>query len=502
MARFVRSCVVVVVVLLVARRAAAQSREWSDNTGRFRIQAELVEVAEDGVTLRRTDGSTVKVPLDRLSEADQRHIRERGARPVPRQAANNPEDRLLESIVRVGFTFKTSNGEEGGAQVLGIAIQTAESNPIVISNRLALPNIIPPESLDYTLSTATISELRGPQELGKVIGLGFPTVDATLQLGGGESVIVFRTSPETKIPMLTLSDVAPSASDVLRTPRLPPPNYSNVKRTNLPRIDWKPCSLLEGGKPELLFQATLKDGEAPSTQVLPVINAKDEVVGITGAAFAVVADKRKALQAVGIEEIGVALDRSKIKLPPLGGRSNISAESESARPIEAESPWRNGFEDLIRSIKTEKLGDREWKFDWGSAADFGAWYELANEVAIAYSDLRKFSTGSSERRALERRIEGLEADAARASKKLEGVVWTAKIRDARGANANSLVQFELPASPAPLHFIFKIEKDDVPKWARVKNGDKVQFAARFEANGLTAYPLIEVYMTLKEIVSQ
>jgi hypothetical protein len=233
-----------------------------------------------------------------------------------------------------------------------------------------------------------------------------------------------------------------------------------------------------------------------------VINAKDEVVGITGAAFAVLADKRKALQVLGIEEIGVALDRSKIKLPPLGGRSSTSAEPDSAQPIDANSPWRKGFEDLVGNIKAEKLGDREWKFDWGSAADFGVWYELANESAIAYSDLRKFPNGSSERRALERRIEGLEVDTARASKKLEGVAWTAKIRDTRGGNADSLVQFELPAAPAPLHFIFKIEKDDVANWARVKNGDKVQFAARFEANGLTAYPLIEVYMRLKEIVNQ
>ena len=52
-------------------------RTWSDNTGRFRIEAALVEVTDDRVVLKKKDGSTVAVPLSRLSTADQQWVRRR-----------------------------------------------------------------------------------------------------------------------------------------------------------------------------------------------------------------------------------------------------------------------------------------------------------------------------------------------------------------------------------------------------------------------------------------
>ena len=54
----------------------ARKRTWSDSTGTFNVEAEFLELKDDTVHLRRRDGKDLKVPLDRLSEADQEIARE------------------------------------------------------------------------------------------------------------------------------------------------------------------------------------------------------------------------------------------------------------------------------------------------------------------------------------------------------------------------------------------------------------------------------------------
>ena len=62
--------------LVSACRTQADGREWRDNTGKHRIEAELVEVEEGQVVLRRPDGRLVKLPLARLSQSDQDFVRQ------------------------------------------------------------------------------------------------------------------------------------------------------------------------------------------------------------------------------------------------------------------------------------------------------------------------------------------------------------------------------------------------------------------------------------------
>ena len=51
-----------------------QAREWVDATGKFRVEAELVRVEEGKAKLKLDDGRIVEVPVNRLSEADQKFI--------------------------------------------------------------------------------------------------------------------------------------------------------------------------------------------------------------------------------------------------------------------------------------------------------------------------------------------------------------------------------------------------------------------------------------------
>jgi hypothetical protein len=54
--------------------APSKLRTWTDASGSFTVEAELVEVAEGNVRLRMADGSLVTVPLAKLSEADREHV--------------------------------------------------------------------------------------------------------------------------------------------------------------------------------------------------------------------------------------------------------------------------------------------------------------------------------------------------------------------------------------------------------------------------------------------
>ncbi len=53
---------------------AADGREWSDASGQYRTDAELTEFKGDTVRLTKKDGATVSLPLERLSENDQRYV--------------------------------------------------------------------------------------------------------------------------------------------------------------------------------------------------------------------------------------------------------------------------------------------------------------------------------------------------------------------------------------------------------------------------------------------
>lgn len=70
--RLLRSPVLKVVSLAVDEvRPLKAMRTWSDSSGKFTIEAALVEVRDGQASLRRADGQTIRIPLARLSAADQ-----------------------------------------------------------------------------------------------------------------------------------------------------------------------------------------------------------------------------------------------------------------------------------------------------------------------------------------------------------------------------------------------------------------------------------------------
>jgi len=94
-------------LLVLTFGSPAIGREWTDSTGVFKVQAELIDVSGDVVHLRKTDGSVVAVPIDRLSVADQKFVRDQAsARGKQEPAGGDPVERIrtaLASPTRLEF---------------------------------------------------------------------------------------------------------------------------------------------------------------------------------------------------------------------------------------------------------------------------------------------------------------------------------------------------------------------------------------------------------------
>ena len=54
--------------------AAARPRTWNDKQGKFSVEAKLLKVEDGKAVLKRSDGQEINVPLERLSDADQKFI--------------------------------------------------------------------------------------------------------------------------------------------------------------------------------------------------------------------------------------------------------------------------------------------------------------------------------------------------------------------------------------------------------------------------------------------
>src|SRR5262245_1718534 len=57
--------------LLSWASARGEMRKWSDASGKYRVEAEFLELTATGILLRNPAGKTLTVPLARFSAADQ-----------------------------------------------------------------------------------------------------------------------------------------------------------------------------------------------------------------------------------------------------------------------------------------------------------------------------------------------------------------------------------------------------------------------------------------------
>lgn len=70
-----RRCACALMALVLLMGQAGWARTWTDTTGRFRIEAELVEVRDGKAVLKKADGSQLEVPVEKLSPADREFLK-------------------------------------------------------------------------------------------------------------------------------------------------------------------------------------------------------------------------------------------------------------------------------------------------------------------------------------------------------------------------------------------------------------------------------------------
>jgi len=68
----------------------ANARKWSDKTGSFSVEGELMAATDKDVVLKRADGNMMRVLLETLSDADREYVRQWGMPQDPSSDPGNP----------------------------------------------------------------------------------------------------------------------------------------------------------------------------------------------------------------------------------------------------------------------------------------------------------------------------------------------------------------------------------------------------------------------------
>jgi Leucine-rich repeat (LRR) protein len=151
--------------------AAAQQRKWTDTTGKFSVDAEFVEAKDGTVSLKRSSGKTVKVPVARLSAGDQKYVAEQQAVATIRQLGGDVElHPIRKTAVRARLYGKrvTDDAFEVIRLLDGLARLDVSYTKITDAGLQHLRNLPRLEQLDLTeceITDAGIEHIKGLKSL-------------------------------------------------------------------------------------------------------------------------------------------------------------------------------------------------------------------------------------------------------------------------------------------------------------------------------------------------
>jgi hypothetical protein len=100
--------VVIATILQPVLQAQESMREWTDQSGKFKVKAKFESVENDSVVLNKADGTQIRVPISRLSQTDQDYLAKLSSTPPSRSKVdkNTPKVPVTEVLKSpVSFTF-------------------------------------------------------------------------------------------------------------------------------------------------------------------------------------------------------------------------------------------------------------------------------------------------------------------------------------------------------------------------------------------------------------
>lgn len=137
-------------LFFVSSTSQGQMRTWTDHTGKYRTEAEMVDAQDGMVRLKKSDGSVVTVPLTKLSEADQEfvhrqtsHDESTGIEASGEHLAGPPIDVLAPSATPVVIELAT------GAQLAGRIRDRTD-------DRITMDVMVQGRTFTRTLSTSSV----------------------------------------------------------------------------------------------------------------------------------------------------------------------------------------------------------------------------------------------------------------------------------------------------------------------------------------------------------
>ena len=127
-------------LFLLGMIAAAPAREWTSSDGK-KLEADFVSLTGDQLTLKRKNGQTFSLPLDRLSEADQSFAKLQT--PVEPGAPAAPAVKAIEGPLAKLVTGAWELSENDGLKFAfygGKQLDAAAKYPLVLSLHGKSPN--------------------------------------------------------------------------------------------------------------------------------------------------------------------------------------------------------------------------------------------------------------------------------------------------------------------------------------------------------------------------
>lgn len=270
-----RACLLLAMLGFGSLAFAAEMREWVDKTGKFKIEAELVETTHKGGKLRMADGEIVTVAVDKLSQADLDYLKaQKGNAAQAKKEVAKP----IESVVRINIPIAEANSPEEDLIIVGFAIEVeGQPAPVVVAVRSDLEPRVPEDVADSSLTKATLLHLRRDRDFGAIERLGSPRPDGDFE--SHDRLLVLVGEAKAPIPALPLAERDPALGDVVEIPLLPTPTRSrNARSSARPEIKltkWKIDSVNAFG----LFMTPV-DGKYPHSGALPIVDAENRVVGV------------------------------------------------------------------------------------------------------------------------------------------------------------------------------------------------------------------------------
>ncbi len=183
MARFRRwwGLALLVAIVILAPGAGSPTRTWSDTSGKFSVEAELVEVKGGKVLLKKADGSELIVPLAKLSEADRDFLKSQTA--ATSVEALSPED--LKAIAAKATEFYEDLRTEERTVAAGLL--TAKGQEMFEGGKSAVKGLPTPDKSTRAIRTGRAQREGSTTEVPVKVTVGGQSVSTKLHFLEEES---------------------------------------------------------------------------------------------------------------------------------------------------------------------------------------------------------------------------------------------------------------------------------------------------------------------------